>query len=205
MFLKDTTTFKGIFSIKTIYADGTFDEYTDRNLIMDLARSDMARLVGGVNTGTIGAPIDKFVIGSLGHKNDDILDYINVGELGFDTTRTKLFSEANTTAYNYRITFNATGASDVTVNGSGRMYSGNTAGLIDSTQNTIQRIVNQRAVTYIITIPAANANTNDVNDPFLAYTEAALYAKGQIFSMKTFPGRVKEETVSFKISWSIIF
>lgn len=205
MLLKDNTNFKGVFSIKTTYADGSTDEYIDRNLIMDLARNNMANLVGGVNSGVIGAPIDKIVLGTRGHKNNNILDYINVGELGFDTTRTTLFSEVAAGAYNYRITFNATGDSDVTVNGTGRMYSGATAGLIDSTPNIIQRIVSQRAVTYIVDIPASNGNTNNSGDPFLPYTEAALYANGKIFAMKTYPGRVKEDTVKFTISWSIIF
>lgn len=205
MLLKDNTNFKGIFSIKTTYADGSTDEYIDRNLIMDLARNNMANLVGGVNSGVIGAPIDKIVLGTRGHKNDNILDYINVGELGFDTTRSSLFSEAATGAYNYRIVFDTTGDSDVTVNGVGTMYSGNIPGTIDVTPNIIQRIVSQRAVTYIVEIPASNGNTNDISDPFLPYTEAALYANDRIFAMKTYPGRVKEETVKFTISWSIIF
>ena len=39
----------------------------------------------------------------------------------------------------------------------------------------------------------------------MSYTEAALYAGDNIFSMKTFPARVKEDTVKLEITWSIVF
>jgi hypothetical protein len=206
MVLNDKIDFQGVFSIKAFKTDGTIEEYNEKNLIMDEARSNMAQLVGGVNTGadTLGSPINKFVIGTLGHVGTNILDYKKVGENDFDSTRTSLFSEVTAGALNYRIPFNPVGDTTITdAAATGTMYSGTTAGSADGTKNTIQRVVADRTVTYTITIPAACANNGGL-DP-IAYTEAALYAGGEIFSMKTFPARVKEDTVKFEITWSIIF
>jgi len=212
MLLKDKIDFYGVFSVKAYDAAGNIvDEYTEKNLIMDEARKNMAQLIGGVTTaGDIqGSKIDKFVIGTLGHVGTDILDYKKVGENGFDSTRTALFSEATTGAKNYRIPFDVSGGLDVTVNATGTMYSGGSSSFTDPTNAiSVQRVVGGdfgRTVTYTVTIPATCANSGDVSNPVVAYTEAALYAGGEIFSMKTFPARVKEDTVKFEITWSIIF
>jgi len=53
----------------------------------------------------------------------------------------------------------------------------------------------------VVTVPVENANETGV----VAYTEAALYSNEEMFSMKTFPARVKENTVKFIITWSIMF
>lgn len=208
MILNDQVNFVGVFSIKAFNADGTVDEYTEKNLIMDEARRNMAQLVGGVTSAgdTQGMHINQFVLGTKGHNGTDILNYIKVGDAGFTSARTSLFSEAITDAKNYRIGFDTTGGLDVTdANATGRMYAGGAAGITDSTKNTVRRVVSDRTVTYTITVPATNANSGDADNPVVAYTEAALYAGDEIFSMKTFPARVKEDTVKFEITWSIIF
>ena len=208
MILNDQVNFVGVFSIKAFNADGTVDEYTEKNLIMDEARRNMAQLVGGVtSTGdTRGMHINQFVLGTKGHNGTDILNYIKVGDAGFTSARTSLFSEATTDAKNYRIGFDTTGGLDVTdANATGRMYAGGAAGITDSTKNTVRRVVTDRTVTYTITVPATNANSSNADNPVVAYTEAALYAGAELFSMKTFPARVKEDTVKFEITWSIIF
>jgi predicted secreted protein len=208
MILNDQVNFVGVFSIKAFNADGTVDEYTEKNLIMDEARRNMAQLVGGVTTAGVvqGMHINQFVLGTKGHTGTNILDYIKVGDAGFTSARTSLFSEAIAGAKNYRISFTPTGGVDVTdANATGRMYSGAVAGAIDGTKNTVRRVVSDRTVTYTITVPATNANSGDAANPVVAYTEAALYAGDEIFSMKTFPARVKEDTVKFEITWSIIF
>ena len=111
MILNDQVNFVGVFSIKAFNADGTVDEYTEKNLIMDEARRNMAQLVGGVtSTGdTRGMHINQFVLGTKGHNGTDILNYIKVGDAGFTSARTSLFSEATTGAKNYRIGFDVTG------------------------------------------------------------------------------------------------
>lgn len=206
MQLNDKVNFIGEFSIKTVHADGTFDEYVEKNLIMDTARSNMAQLLGGVTTGgVLGNPINKFVIGTEGHVGTDILAYKAVGTNGFDSTLTALFSETSL-GLHYDITFDATGGSDVTVNGTGSLYDGGVLQITDAAANTVNRTVTDRTVTYTITIPTTNGNSvlaapNDI----IAYTEAALYAGTDIFSMKTYPARVKENTVELIITWSIIF
>ena len=208
MILNDQVNFVGVFSIKAFNADGTVDEYTEKNLIMDEARRNMAQLVGGVTSAgdTQGMHINQFVLGTKGHNGTDILNYIKVGDAGFTSARTSLFSEAIADAKNYRIDFAVTGGLDVTdANATGRMYAGGAAGIIDSTKNTVRRVVSDRTVTYTITVPATNANSSEADNPVVAYTEAALYAGAEIFSMKTFPARVKEDTVKFEITWSIIF
>lgn len=217
MLLDDGIDFKGVFSLKEYdINDNLIGEYSEKNLIMDGARTNMAQLVGGVNTGgtAAGLAINKLVLGTRGHRGTNILDFQKVGEVdntkptgnrSFDSGRTRLFSEAISGQINYRITFNAAGGSDVTVNANGRRYSGNIAQGSNQAGNTVRRVVNDRTVTYTITIPVTNANSGVISDPIVPYTEAALYAGDEIFSMKTFPARVKEDTVKFEISWSIIF
>lgn len=208
MNLSDKVNFVGVFSIKAVNRDGTVDEYTDKNLIMDRARSNMAQLVGGVTTeGDVkGMHIDRFVIGTKGHVGTDILNYVKSGENGFTSTRTALFSELLDDSVNYSIPFVPTGAATVTDSAAvGTLRTGSTVVAVDAAKNTVKRVVSDRTVTYTITIPATNANSRDPANPVIAYTEAALYAGGDIFSMKTFPARVKEDTVSFVITWSIIF
>jgi hypothetical protein len=212
MLLNDNVDFYGLFSVKAIDANGNVvDEYTEKNLIMDSARQNMAQLIGNVTTAgsAQGTPIDKFVIGTLGHVGTDILDYKKVGENGFDSSRTALFSEEDASARNYHLPFDVSGDINVTVASTGEMYEGSTLDYTDAADSsTVQRVVGGtygRTVTYTITIPASCANSNDLAEPVIAYTEAALYAGEEIFSMKCFPARVKEDTVKFEISWSIIF
>ena len=137
------------------------------------------------------------------------MNYKRVGENGFTSTRTRLFSEENSSALNYLIEFSVAGGSDVTVEVDGKRRNGLTVITTESTvKNIVRRIVGGdkgRTVTYEITIPAENGNSGDPANPVVAYTEAALYAGDDIFSMKTFPARVKENTVELKVIWSIIF
>lgn len=200
MNLNDKINFIGVFSVKSLDANGqVIDEFSEKNLIMNNARTNMAQLIGGVDTGSVGEQINKIVLGTLGHNDSDILDP-KVAGVDYDTTRTQLFSEAQSGAVNYRIPFDVTGGEDVTVSVEGTRYEGSSVVGSPESGNSIQRVVSGTTVTYTITIPAANAN-----DGIVAYTEAALYAGTDIFSMKTFPARVKEDTVQFEITWSIIF
>lgn len=207
MQLNDKVQFIGEFSIKSIYADGTFDEYVEKNLIMDTARSNMAQLIGGVTS--VGLPINKIVLGTQGHIGTDILAFKPVGTNGFDSTRTNIFAEVLITGgLNYSIPFDPTGPAlgNTLQTATGTLYNIDVSQIVDAAPNTIARVVTDRTVTYTVTIPASNGNAiaappNDI----IAYTEAALYAGTDIFSMKTFPARVKEPTVELVITWSIIF
>ena len=206
MNLKDNIDFVGHFAIKVFKKDGSIEEYQDKNLIMDRARQNMAQLVGGVVNGgdkVEGQPINKFVLGNEGHVGDNILDYKKVGSNGFDSTRTSLFSEeGDDNSEYYTLTFDPKGGStkaNIKATGVNSNKDGNEDGC------TLKRTVSAQTCTYVITIPDACANNSSGDTSVIAYTEAALYAGDDIFSMKTFPARVKEDTVKFEITWSIVF
>ena len=212
MILKDKIDFQGHFMIKAFKKDGSVEVYEDKNLIMDKARSNMAELIGGM---TAGQPIDKFSLGNKGHVGSDILNYKKVGANNeFVSTRTMLFAEdpayadANNDtngdhveSFVYEITFDVRGDSaEVTDDKAVGRIKGD-----DATQTcTVKRVVADRTCTYTITIPD-NAGNKGGEGEVMPYTEAALYAGPDIFSMKTFPARVKEDTVKFEITWAIIF
>jgi len=205
MNLKDKVDFIGHFGIKMYKKDGSIEEYEDKNLIMDKARWNMAELVGGWSA---GEPINQFVLGTEGHVGDDILDYKKVGSDGFDSTRTNLFSESSG-AQHYIIPFTTSGGDTIESTGNDKTVNVDTAYNSDITDTkescTVRRTVSERTCTYVITVPDASGNNSDSATSVIAYTEAALYAGPDIFSMKTFPARVKEDTVKFEITWSIIF
>ena len=204
MDLNDKIEFVGHFSITAYKKDGTVETYEDKNLIMDLARVNMAQLVGGVITGGAGVEgksIDRFVLGTEGHVVGNILDYKKVGTNGFDSTRTNIFSEASGGEY-YVIPFNNDGGTDTTTNPA-TCYNSKLPTTLETC--TVRRTVQDRTVTYTITIPEVSGNSSAVDSSVIAYTEASLYAGDDIFSMKTFPARVKEDTVKLLISWSVIF
>ena len=157
MNLQDKVDCVGQFRIESHYADGTVDVFEEKNLIMDIARNNMARLLGGVTTGESEAkPISKFVLGTDGHLDGNILTPKTVGSDGFESTRTNIFSEEDPTKTNYAITFDASGDANVTVDGTGQFFTGTVAGNIDTDVNTIQRVVADRTVTYTINVPAKN-------------------------------------------------
>ena len=194
MILHDTIDFTGHFSLKIFKKDGTIETYEEKNLIMTLARENMAALVGGWTTG--GVAINKFVIGTKGHVGSNILDFVKVGEGGFTTERTNLFSEA-LDQFRYVIGFNAVSTNNnLSISTNGQVNGAGT-----NTPCTVLRNVTSRTTTYTITIPEGSGNSTDA----IAYTEAGLYAGSKLFSMKTFPARVKEDSVKFEIKWSIIF
>ena len=198
----------GIFNIKTFdINDNLIDEYTENNLIVATARESMAAAIGG-KTGTGTGPINKFVMGTKGHVNN-ILIPLNVGEtqpgLGvFDTTRTKLFSEQASNEYYYAVSFNPASATNEKIDGglNGVLKRGNTTVVTNTGTNLVKRSNSGNIVTFTITIDEGSSN---ITSGALAFTEAALYSGNNLFAMKTFPARVKENSVKFVITWSIIF
>jgi len=220
MKLQDNTDLRGEFSIKAYKKDGSVEVYSDKNLIMDDARVNMAKLIGGL---TLGTPINKIVLGTKGHVDPNIIDYKLVGEHNFISSRQFIFSEdiaadgalgapsadgSTIPNFSYEITFDTASSSlDYTdVNAQGSISNvGKTITDPNPAVNvcSVQRIINNRTCTFIVNIPDYAANS--ATDGTVAYTEAALYAGPDIFSMKTFPARVKENTVRLELTWSIIF
>ena len=201
----------GVFNIKMFDKDDNIiDDYTDNNLIVYTARAVMAGNIGDYQSTVAITPINAFVLGTRGHRNENILDTVLVGEtqpgLGvFNPERSSLFSEESN-EYNYKISFNPQGGKTVTRgNLPGTLRQGTSTVRTDDATNTVVREITgirDNELRYMFTIETPNANVPGQPTP---YTEAALYAGDNLFAMKTFPARVKENTVKFVITWSIIF
>lgn len=177
---------KGHFVLECLDKDkNVVDKFENHNLIMNNSRLAMSSLLCSMST---AEPINKFILGTKGHIDGDYLTPKTEAE-GFVNTRTQLFAE-ETSDYVYPITFTNPGTASGSCVVDSEPDSGSTVTL-DYTSST---------VTYTVEIPELSAN----NTGIVVYTEAALYAGGNIFSMKCFPGKIKDETVSLRIIWSII-
>lgn len=191
------------------------DAYEEKNLIVYGARSVMAKVLGAFTEDVTGAcgmlnPINRLVLGTRGHIGNDILTPVLVGEMHpdlglFSPERDELYSE-QTKENNYHITFDPAGALEVFDDEiPGTMYNNGIAGTEDVALNSAKREITGdfgNVVRYTITI---DQNCGNLPGVPVTYTEAALYAGDTMFAMKTFPARVKEDTVKFVIIWSVIF
>lgn len=187
--INDTHTLKGHFIVECLDKDkNVIDRFENHNLIMDAARVAMAQMTAGLNS---SSQIDKFVLGTKGHVGTDYLTVKSESD-GFIGSRTELFSE-EANAYYYDISFDVPGTANGLCN------------IISETDTTMPSLVSiaytDKTVEYTFEIYEENANGTGVN----VFTEAALYAGGNIFSMKCFPGKIKDNTVSLKIVWKIMF
>ena len=205
--LADTINFEGHFTIQQLDEhDNVIDQWEDKNLIMDAARENMAELIAGLSNGKV---INRFVIGTWGHVGSDILEPKQVGgtypEGNFDTTRNLLYSVENdqVTSPWWWVDFtpNALGGAATIDSVFNKANGGDTTADV-----AVDIQVSGKETTYTVTVPTSSAN-NVTGDP-IAYTEAGLMSIGgtdDLFSMKCFPARVKEDTVKLKIVWKIIF
>jgi len=190
--------FKGHLKIEQLDTNrNIISSWEDSNLIMDTARVNMAGLISNFSGSN---PISKFVIGNNGHTpglgevSENIL-FPKTATEGFASTRTQLFSEDNTIApglnYNYPITFSPPADANSTVTGSDGI----------STIATSIGGASGTTTQYIFEFPETVAN----NTGTVTYTECAMYAGNDIFSMRTFPAKIKDNTVILRITWSITF
>ena len=108
--------------------------------------------------------------------------------------------------YTYTVNFTMPGTQFDTVIGD--LSTGVTE--LDSTQtvdnaagSSVRVLQDTTSVTYNIKIVAATGHLQFGSSS--VFTEAALYANGRIFSMKTFKGKIKDATVSLEITWKITF
>jgi len=193
-----TDTFKGVrgyFKIESIKDGKVIDSFEQHNLIMDEARKIFAKLLANIN----GQPVvDKFVMGNCGHVGADANDP-SAGDIlvpkseidGFTSDRTMLFAEeSGTNGTNYN-------SIEFTVDG----VSGDTVTANDGI-TTVKTTVNENEVEYIIDIDNKALN---VSRGSIIYTECAFYAGSEIFSMRTFKGKIKDNTVGLRVTWKIIF
>lgn len=193
----------GYFKLEVIDNNGNVtDVVEDNNLIMDWASGTMADLASGKSTSN---PIDKFVIGTNGHIGTDVT---NLRTFGIDeSNRELLFSEDASTInlptypdgvrYFYEVPFDLSVMPGNIADGGAK---------IDGVEAYVDPIntQNEGFITYTITLPVLAANGGD-GLLYAPYTEAALYAGTNIFSMKVFNGKIKDSTTSLKITWKITF
>jgi hypothetical protein len=204
--LLDNIQLQGYFSIQELNEkDEVIGEYSEKNLIMDAARKNMAELIAGLSVGKV---INRFILGTRGHVGTDLLVPKTVGgsytEGNFDSTKLKLYSEeavAGTPYWYVDFAPNPLGGNATVAN----VF--NSVNGSEVTNDVIVNIgVSGKETTYTMTVPVTSAN-NPAGP--VAYTEAGLVsvAGGDIdlFSMKCFPARVKEDTVKLIIVWKIIF
>jgi hypothetical protein len=159
---------------------------------MDEARMTFAKYLAGINATPV---IDRFVLGTEGHigaEDPDGGDLLapKTEAQGFTSDRDMIFSEATgTDGTDYEdIRFNVTGVSGDEV-------------LADDGLSTVKCTVQGTDVVYEIMIHNDTCNGTGT----IIYTECAFYTGTEIFSMRTFKGKIKDDTVSLRITWKIMF
>ncbi len=172
--------------IECLNESGIIDKYENHNLIMDTARIALPSLACGLSSGT---ELNKFVLGTDGHITGDYLTP-KTDTQGFISSRTQLFSEESSD-FVYPIVFTNPG----TPKGSCTIVSE------PDTGSTVNLEYATNSIQYTFEIPVAAANGTGIS----VFTEAALYAGTNIFSMKCFPGKIKDNTVSLRVIWRLIF
>lgn len=99
--MNDLMQFKGHFTIQSIDKNGqVIDEWAENNMIMESARTTMAKILAKLNS---GVTIDKIVLGTEGHIGSSITTPKTSTE-GFVNTRNRLFSEELVVGDNESIT-----------------------------------------------------------------------------------------------------
>lgn len=198
-FKEENKLMRGYFCIESIDKNGAvIDKFEKHNLITNLARVEFAKLIAGVNT---AGAINRFVMGTKGHVGDDVLTPKDA-ETGFTPDVMNIFAGQD-------INDKGTTWNEISFTPSGN--------LVDTACTDVQDGANNNS-TVDISITGIEDNTPSVNytinvaqDAFngnndgIIYTECGLYCNDKLIAMRTFKGKVKESTVSFRITWSIIF
>lgn len=201
---------KGYFQVNIKDKDGNIvDHYEDNNLIVFSARKHMASLIGNKDKDGI----TRILLGTKGHNPDtgNILEPRNVGEQGYDETRTKLFSQEDDSFY-YKIWWDPYNLKDK--DGKPAAWKDNTIQFI-ATGNPRETVtedakipvtikVNDNILEYNFEINNFYANGDD-GKSVVAYTEATLMCGSQMFSIKTYPAKTKDISSTLEIIWKIIF
>ena len=167
-------------------AGEVLDRFENHNLIMDTARIAIPSLICGLST---ASELNKIVLGTEGHVTGDFLTPKGEAQ-GFISSRTQLFSE-ELAEFNYPIEFTNPGTSS----GGCPIVSEPDTGTVISLEYSTN------SIQYTIEVPALAANGTGIS----VFTEAALYAGTNIFSMKCFPAKIKDNTVSLRIIWRLFF
>ena len=207
---------EGFFKLETIDSDGNvIDTFEQKNMIMKRSKASAANAVMG------SSPhehfINKIVFGDGGHDNGNLL----VGQ-GFAYEKSSLFSEVDGSGETFTLLFDPqarTGQGDTV------LIKELKTGVITTTnqQSTVKiNIINVSTNQYVFDISPGSANA-DTGTGVKPWTEAALYTKngdsfdylnevmgdkglnGQIFAMRTFPAKIKDNSTTFRVTWEIVF
>ncbi len=111
------------------------------------------------------------------------------------------FTEVTTTPYTYSMEFTLPGRS---------MTSDENCLNDESSTDQVYVSLNDTSIVFNFLIDTENANNGqhnveDYDTPTSIFNEAAIYANGRIFCMKTFPSKFKDLTVKLKVIWTITF
>jgi len=193
---------RGYFKIECLNEKGeVVDKWEEHNLITDVARAHLAKLIGGIK---VDAPIVKFRMGTAGHCGTDYLAPKDE-DTGFTAVVTDLFCK----------TIDNNGAKgqtwdEITFTPSGSMSDSVAKEVQDNANNNSTINIDfinfdQSAPTIQYTINVAQDAFNGQNDGMI-YTEAGLYtANDTLIAIRTFKGKIKDSTTAFRITWNIIF
>lgn len=214
---------KGHFSIEVVDKNTgkVIDSYEDNNLIVNKARFTMAKLLAN-HPDTVTRPtsgITGFKMGTRGHNvlTDNILEPKPVGQDGYDESREKLFSQEATDAFFYSISWdpknlvNEAGAPAIWANdtisfiakGQKKAQTGTEADA-ENASIPVTILLGTDSVKYTFEISEAWMNGNN-SASVVAFTEAGLFTGNDLFSIKCFPAKVKDNQTLFRIHWKIIF
>lgn len=192
--------------------DQLIDSQEDCNLVMNNARGSMQALIGGISS---NYAVNRFYLGTKGvQMTGGLPQHVSPktpgsGDNQYHPSRTNLFQDdSGQGGHVFEARFNNTSTqSGVSKTATAQrlrtsQQSWNSALADASDMCTMTRTLNDRTITFEITIPKNQANSNT---GYLEYSEQALYCDDKIFSMKTFPTKFKDENVKLIVTWSIIF
>ncbi len=190
---------KGYFCIECIDKNGKVtDKFEKHNLITNIARREFAKLVAGI---TSTGSINRFVMGTQGHVGDDVLTPKDQ-DTGFNASLTNIFSGTNDDDLNK--TWN-----QITFTPSGNLINTEAQNIVDGANNNstvdikvVGLETNEPMTTYTINI--AQDAFNGISNGII-YTECGLYIDENLIAMRTFKGKVKDDSVALRITWNLIF
>jgi len=193
---------EGFFSIKCLDKNNNIiDFYEKKNTIMLKSKTTMANQIGGLNTDGI---IGSFTLGTKG------ADSTGITSKAIDPAKTELFCQGTVPGPYWICDFTSTGAGNATINGRGNFNSSG-GNIGNDTLSTIDITIIGSSVEYVITIDALDANGTGLT----AYSEASLCTNlnknfgtgksGDIFAMRTFGNKIKDNSVKLVITWRIEF
>lgn len=195
----DKIPIRGHFKLETFDKNGDIiDTFEDHNLVVLGARMHFMKLIGGAYDSN--KIINRFVMGTQGEVE---LGVPKSEEDGLKPTLTDLF--CGTTDSNNRgktfeeITFNP--STDSSISSATNISDGS------NDKSTVNVIIDETStepsITYVfnITSDAFNGSGNK----HMMFNEAGMFAGDTLIAIRTFKSKAKDDSVSMKVTWSLVF